>query len=56
MAQTKVGKAKSLIESKEEWKKFADAIQKSQPAIKTFTNEALIFVFLMLGKKGLRNG
>lgn len=37
-----------------EFEQFAQAIQQPQPATQVFTQEALMLVYLMLGKKALK--
>lgn len=50
----RVAKAKALVEAQDEWRKFEQAIQLPQPATKTFTNEALMFIYLIMGNEALR--
>lgn len=37
-----------------EWSRFSSAIKEARPAIHTFSSEALMFLYLTLGAKSLR--
>lgn len=52
--KTAIEKANATIEAQAEFAEFERAIRLPQPAVKTFTNEALMLVYLMLGKKALK--
>lgn len=42
------------LEAAAEFTKFSQAIRAQQPAIATFTNQALMLIYLALGEKCLR--
>lgn len=47
-------KLDGVIEADAEWRKFASAIQKARPATETFTNQALMLMYLALGDQALK--
>jgi hypothetical protein len=51
--EQRIAQARREIEAQHEWTNFTKAIHKSQPAIQTFTKEALMLLHLALGDKAL---
>lgn len=43
-----------MSEASKEFERFSAAIQQPQPATQVFTQEALMLVYLMLGKEALK--
>jgi hypothetical protein len=53
--EQRLQKIQQELEAQQEWQAFVVAIQKPQPAIETFTREALMLLHLILGDKALKS-